>query len=73
MRTLDLGHQRAGLYQNRARAAYWDGKNAVGEPGGKWCLFLYVQSRRFYSHTQDADTEIGGTSDYDYPQPRPRR
>ena len=32
VRTLDLGHQRAGLYQTRTRAAYWNGRNAVGEP-----------------------------------------
>ena len=31
VRTLELGHQAAGLYQNRSRAAYWDGKNAFGE------------------------------------------
>ena len=28
---LDLGHQRAGTYQTRTRAAYWDGRNAQGE------------------------------------------
>ena len=32
VRNLDLGHQRAGMYHSRARAAYWDGRNAVGEP-----------------------------------------
>ena len=31
VRTLSLGHQAAGMYQNRSRAAYWDGKNAFGE------------------------------------------
>ena len=31
VRTLDLGHQRAGLYQTRGRSAHWDGRNAVGE------------------------------------------
>ena len=31
VRTLALGHQTAGIYQNRSRAAYWDGKNSVGE------------------------------------------
>ena len=31
VRTLALGNQAAGLYQNRSRAAYWDGKNEVGE------------------------------------------
>ena len=32
VRTLALGHQPAGIYQTRTRAAYWDGKNQVGEP-----------------------------------------
>ena len=28
---LDLGHQREGYYTSRSRAAYWDGRNDVGE------------------------------------------
>ena len=32
VRTLDLGHQPAGVYQQRTRAAYWDGRNQLGEP-----------------------------------------
>ena len=31
VRTLALGYQPAGIYQYRSRAAYWDGKNEVGE------------------------------------------
>ena len=31
VRRLDLGHQPAGRYQDRSQAAYWDGKNDVGE------------------------------------------
>ena len=31
VRRLDLGHKAAGFYQNRSRAAYWDGRNKVGE------------------------------------------
>ena len=31
VRTLVLGHQPAGIYQYRTRAAYWDGKNDAGE------------------------------------------
>ncbi len=31
VRTLTLGHQPAGMYQNRSRAAYWDGRNETGE------------------------------------------
>ena len=32
VRKLSLGHQPAGLYQTRSRAAYWDGRNEFGEP-----------------------------------------
>ena len=32
IRKLDLGYQPVGFYESRSRAAYWDGKNAVGEP-----------------------------------------
>ena len=31
VRQMSLGHQSAGTYQSRSRAAYWDGRNAVGE------------------------------------------
>ena len=31
VRTLALGHQAAGTYQSRGRAAYWDGRNNQGE------------------------------------------
>ena len=31
VRVLALGHQSAGYYTSRSRAAYWDGRNALGE------------------------------------------
>ena len=31
VRHLELGHQAAGLYQNRNRAVHWDGRNQRGE------------------------------------------
>ncbi len=31
VRELDLGYQRAGYYTDRSCAAYWDGRNALGE------------------------------------------
>ena len=45
VRTLLLGHQTAGIYQSRSRAAYWDGKNAVGESCRKRCLFLHLNRK----------------------------
>ena len=32
IRTLALGHLRAGMYHSKNRAAYWDGRNNLGEP-----------------------------------------
>ena len=32
VRTLALGYQAVGIYESRSHAAYWDGKNALGEP-----------------------------------------
>ena len=31
VRELVLGHQAAGIYQSKSRAAYWDGRNDSGE------------------------------------------
>ena len=31
VRTLSLEHKTTGIYQSRSRAAYWDGKNELGE------------------------------------------
>ncbi len=31
VRTLRLGHQPAGMYRSRSRAAHWDGRNQLGE------------------------------------------
>ena len=32
VRRLALGHQPIGIYESRSHAAYWDGRNAFGEP-----------------------------------------
>ena len=47
VRDLDLGHQRAGMYQSRARAAYWDGRNAVGEPVASGIYFYTLKAGEF--------------------------
>ena len=52
VRRLDLGHQVAGYYTDRTKAAYWDGKNAFGESGSKRCLFLSLVRRRLFRHTE---------------------
>ena len=40
VRRLDLGHQAAGYYTDRTKAAYWDGRNDAGE-GVASGLYLY--------------------------------
>ena len=47
VRTLDLGHQSAGIYAYRSRAAYWDGKNEVGEPVASGIYFYTLTAGDF--------------------------
>ncbi len=47
IRTLTLGHQPAGIYQNRTRAAYWDGRNNIGEPVASGVYFYTLTAGEF--------------------------
>ena len=47
VRTLALGHQPAGIYQTRTRAAYWDGRNVVGEPVASGIYFYTLTAGNF--------------------------
>ena len=47
VRALDLGHQTAGTYQSRSRAAFWDGRNAVGEPVASGLYFYTLTAGDF--------------------------
>ena len=47
VRTLGLGHQAAGIYQDRSRAAYWDGKNEVGESVASGIYFYTLSTGDF--------------------------
>ena len=49
VRTLALGHQPAGIYKTRTRAAYWDGKNALGEPVASGIYFYTLTASEFTS------------------------
>ena len=44
---LALGHQHAGRYHNRSRAAYWDGKNQFGEPVASGVYFYTLTAGKF--------------------------
>ena len=47
VRTLVLGHQQAGIYHNRSRAAYWDGRNELGEPVASGIYFYTLATGNF--------------------------
>ena len=46
-RTLVLGYRPAGIYQGKSRAAYWDGKNAVGESVASGVYFYTLTAEDF--------------------------
>ena len=47
VRTLSLGHKTIGTYQSRTRAAYWDGRNASGEPVASGVYFYTLTAGDF--------------------------
>ena len=47
VRKLMLGHQPAGVYESRGRAAYWDGKNQTGEPVASGVYFYTLAAGDF--------------------------
>ena len=48
VRTLSLGYQSAGFYHSRGRAAYWDGRNAVGEQVASGVYFYQLTTPSFH-------------------------
>ena len=44
IRTLQLGQQSAGYYTDRQRAAYWDGRNALGEQVASGIYFYQLET-----------------------------
>ena len=50
VRRLSLGHQVAGVYRSKNRAAYWDGRNAFGEPVASG-IYFYTLTAGNYSAT----------------------
>ena len=51
VRALALGHQPAGVYQAKSRAAYWDGKNSGGEAVASG-VYFYTLSAGDFSATR---------------------
>ena len=51
VRRLAMGHQAAGMYQSRSRAAYWDGRNQLGESLANG-LYFYTLTAGEFTATQ---------------------
>ena len=47
VRHLEVGHRAAGVYQNRSRAAYWDGRNGRGESVASGIYFYTLKADEF--------------------------
>ena len=52
VRALVLGHQSAGIYISQSHAAYWDGKNEVGEPVASGVYFYTLTADDFTASRQ---------------------
>ena len=51
VRRLNIGHQPAGFYVNKSSAAYWDGRNMIGEPVASG-LYFYSLIAGDYAETK---------------------
>ena len=47
VRTLNLGHQSIGSYMTASTAAYWDGKNSIGESVSSGIYFYTLKTKDF--------------------------
>ena len=47
VRTLDLGYREPGAYADRDHAAYWDGRNALGETSASGVYYYRIQAGEF--------------------------
>ena len=51
VRTLDVGHRVAAVYENRSKAIYWDGKNGLGEQVASG-IYFYTLTAGDYTATR---------------------
>ena len=47
VRSLKLGHKPSGLYTDKSKAAYWDGRNEAGEQVSSGVYFYTIQAGNF--------------------------
>ena len=58
VRTIPLGNMPAGNYKSQSRAAYWDGKNEVGEPVASGLYFYTLTAGDFNRNPEVAHQKI---------------
>ena len=63
IRTLQFGHQSAGYYTGRDRAAYWDGRNAFGEQVASGLYFYQLETDEMSSTAENGYFEVGSLFD----------
>ena len=44
VRTLDVGYQSAGFYENQSKAVHWDGRNEFGETVANGVYFYHLSA-----------------------------
>ena len=49
VRTLDVGHQIAAVYESRSKAIHWDGRNEFGEGVASGVYFYHLSAGDYYS------------------------
>ena len=47
VRTLEVGHRVAAIYESRSKAIYWDGTNEIGEQVGSGVYFYHLSADDF--------------------------
>jgi len=47
VRKLDLGYKSAGIYANKDKAVYWDGRNEIGERVSSGVYFYMIETKGF--------------------------
>ena len=47
VRTLDIGHSKAGIYESRDKAIYWEGRNDLGESVASGVYFYHLKAGEY--------------------------
>ena len=47
VRTIDVGHQTAAVYESRSQAIYWDGRNEIGEQVASGVYFYHLSAGNY--------------------------